>query len=66
MDIDTFDAEGLRLLKAFYKVGDREAREAIITLTEAAGQGARITSKAIDAGKPKFSVNLVWSRPQDA
>lgn len=66
MDIETLDAEGLRLLKAFYKVADREAREAIITLTEAAGQGAKITSQSIDAQKPRFNVNLVWSRPHDA
>ena len=39
--IDDFgDAEGLRLMRAFHKISDPEARRIIIQIVEATAQGA--------------------------
>jgi hypothetical protein len=36
------DQEALRLMKAFYKVSDREARRIIVAIVEAAARGASV------------------------
>lgn len=47
MNLDS-DEQALRLLKAFYKVADLEAREIIIMLAESAERGVSISTAAID------------------
>jgi hypothetical protein len=48
MNLDSADEQALRLLKAFYHVDDREAREVIITLAESAVRGISIGAAAAD------------------
>ena len=42
IDREQDDDEGLRLIKAFYRVRDREARRIIVAIVEAAARGASV------------------------
>ena len=42
MIYDSGDAEALRLIRAFHKISDPEARRIIIKIVEAAAQGAAL------------------------
>jgi hypothetical protein len=45
MIYDFDDAEGLRLMRAFHKISDPEARRIIIKIVEATAQGAALKVK---------------------
>lgn len=69
MDQNFFDVQSLRLLRAFFKVRDHDARELLIHLAEAAERGASIDGTvggaAVDlaAGNGKI-VSLPISKKQ--
>jgi hypothetical protein len=46
MIYDSGDAEALRLLRAFHKISDPEARRIIVKIVQAAAQGATLKVKA--------------------
>jgi len=45
MIYDSGDAEALRLIRAFHKISDPEARRIIIKIVQAAAQGAALKVK---------------------
>jgi len=45
MIYDSGDAEALRLIRAFHKISDPQARRTIIKIVEAAAQGAALKGK---------------------
>lgn len=54
MNSKFLDEQSLRLLRAFLEIKDREARELIITLSEAAARGQKIEAyRSDDATGPK-------------
>lgn len=40
-----FDAQSLRLLKAYFSITDTDAREIIVALAEAAASGAKLKAR---------------------
>ena len=51
-----FDDQSLRLLKAYFSIQDKDAREIIVALAEAAASGAKLRARTaddlIESGKP--------------
>lgn len=48
MDLESVDAQALRLVKAFYNVLDPAAREQIISMVEAAERGGNVAGDGAD------------------
>lgn len=48
MTDDARDAQALRLVKAFMKIQDFDARSIIVRLTEAAARGASVKTENLD------------------
>lgn len=49
-----FDDQSLRLLKAYFRIPDKDAREVIVALAEAAASGAKLKARAAnDLNEPK-------------
>ena len=52
MDEHVFDAQALRMLKAYFNVGDPKVRELIIKLAESAASGAKATAQSVEGQSP--------------
>lgn len=52
MDEHVFDAQSLRMLKAYFNVRDPKVRELIIKLAESAASGGKATAQSVEGQSP--------------